>query len=69
VRQAIDARRAWYHDSLRDLLAADGDPAPSTTASLLVALSDGLLESAYLDDPEKIPALVREAVARLLLRR
>lgn len=66
VRQAIDARRSWYHDSLRDLLAADGDPAPSVTASLLVALSDGLLESAYLDDPEKIPALVREGVARLL---
>ncbi|NGO54453.1 TetR/AcrR family transcriptional regulator [Allomesorhizobium camelthorni] len=69
VRQAIDARRAWYHDSLRALLAADGDPDPSVTASLLVAVSDGLLESAYLDDPENIPALVREAVARLLDRR
>jgi AcrR family transcriptional regulator len=69
VRQAIDARRVWYHDSLRDLLAADGDPDPSVTASLLVALSDGLLESAYLDDPESVPALVREALARLLLRR
>jgi len=69
VRQAVDARRAWYHDSLRDLLAAAGDPAPSVTASLLVALSDGLLESAYLDDPEKIPDLAREAVARLLPRR
>jgi AcrR family transcriptional regulator len=68
VRRAIDARRVWYHHSLRDLLAEDGDPAPSITASLLVALSDGLLESAYLDDPEKIPALVREAVARLLNR-
>ena len=69
VRQAIDARRAWYHDSLRDLLAAAGDPAPAVTASLLVAVSDGLLESAYLDDPEAVPALVREAVARLLPRR
>jgi AcrR family transcriptional regulator len=69
VRQAIDARRTWYRDSLRDLLAADGDPASSVTASLLVAVSDGLLESAYLDDPESIPALVREAVARLLNRR
>ncbi|EHK59337.1 TetR family transcriptional regulator [Mesorhizobium alhagi CCNWXJ12-2] len=68
VRRAIDARRTWYHDSLRDLLAEDGDPAPSITASLLVALSDGLLESAYLDDPEKIPALVREGIARLLNR-
>jgi AcrR family transcriptional regulator len=69
VRRAIAARRAWYHDSLRKLLTADGDPAPSVTASLLVALSDGLLESAYMDDPEEIPVLVREAVARLLGRR
>jgi AcrR family transcriptional regulator len=69
VRRAIDARRVWYHDSLRDLLAADGDPSPSVTASLLVAVSDGLLESAYLDNPETVPALVREAVARLLDRR
>ncbi|MDK1491571.1 TetR/AcrR family transcriptional regulator [Sinorhizobium sp. 7-81] len=69
VRHAVNARRSWYHDSLRDLLAADGDPVPSVTASLLVAVSDGLLESAYLDDPESVPALVREAVARLLDRR
>jgi AcrR family transcriptional regulator len=69
VRRAIDARRTWYHDSLRDLLAADGDPSPSVTASLLVAVSDGLLEIAYLDNPETVPALVREAVARLLDRR
>lgn len=69
ARQAIDARRAWYHGVLRDLLAADGDPAPSVTASLLVALSDGLLETAYLDDPEGVPALVAEALGRLLVRR
>ncbi|MFU0507500.1 TetR/AcrR family transcriptional regulator [Pseudaminobacter sp. NGMCC 1.201702] len=69
VRQAIDARRAWYHDSLRKLLAADGDAVPSVTASLLVALSDGLLETAYLDDPKGVPALVAEALERLLVRR
>jgi hypothetical protein len=54
---------------LRDLLAADGDAAPSVTASLLVALSDGLLEIAYLDDPRDIPALIDAALARLLPRR
>jgi AcrR family transcriptional regulator len=69
VRQAINARRIWYHDTLKNLLAEDGDPAPSVTASLLVAASDGLLESAYLDDAESVPALVREAVTRLLDRR
>ena len=67
VRKAIDARRAWYHRTLRELLAADGDPAPSVTASLLVALSDGLLETAYLDDPRSVPALVDEALERLLV--
>ncbi|MCC2610858.1 TetR/AcrR family transcriptional regulator [Neorhizobium petrolearium] len=69
VRQAINARRVWYHNSLENLLIEDGDPAPSVTASLLVALSDGLLESAYLDDTESVPALVCEAVTRLLDRR
>jgi AcrR family transcriptional regulator len=69
VRQVIDGRRTWYHDSLRNLLAEDGDPNPSVTASLLVAVSDGLLETAYLDDPESVPPLVRAAVARLLDRR
>jgi AcrR family transcriptional regulator len=69
VRQAIDARRAWYLGVLRELLAADGDSAPSVTASLLVALSDGLLETAYLDDPKAVPTLVSEALERLLVRR
>lgn len=69
VRRAIDARRVWYHETLRSLLAADGDPSPPVTASLLVALSDGLLESAYLDDPDAVPGLVREAVTRLLDKR
>jgi hypothetical protein len=58
VRRAIDARRAWYHERLRALLAEDGAPTPSVTASLLVAFSDGLLESAYLDDAKAVPALV-----------
>ena len=69
VRQAINARRTWYHDTLRQLLAEDGDAEPSVTASLLVALSDGLLESAYLDVPEKIPGLVRDGVERVLKHR
>jgi AcrR family transcriptional regulator len=66
VRKAINARREWYHDTLRSLLVEDGDPNPSLTAALLVAISDGLLESAYLDGPENVPALVGEALDRLL---
>jgi AcrR family transcriptional regulator len=69
VRQAIDARRAWYHGVLGRLLLADGDPTPAVTASLLVALSDGLLETAYIDGPRGVPALVKEALERLLVRR
>jgi AcrR family transcriptional regulator len=66
VRQAIDARRAWYHGVLKQHLAAAGQPSPTVTASLLVALSDGLLEIAYLDGGKGIPALIREALDRLL---
>jgi len=66
VRQAIHARREWYHRLLQDHLALAGDPVPSVTASLLMALSDGLLESAYLDDTKAIPGLVEEAMRRLV---
>lgn len=66
VRRAIDARRVWYRDSLQKLCAASGDPSSAMTAGLLVALSDGLLEGAYLDDPAKIPSLIEEALAKLL---
>ncbi len=66
VRRAIDARRTWYHDSLQKLCTASGDPSPAMTAGLLVALSDGLLEGAYLDDPAAITALIEDAIARLL---
>jgi AcrR family transcriptional regulator len=66
VRRAIDARRTWYRNHLKELLAADGDPTPSSTADLLVVLSDGLLESAYVDDPGKSPGLVQAAVDRVL---
>lgn len=69
VRKAIAARRAWYEDLLCELLVADGDPKPLVTAALLVALSDGLLETAYLDDPKVVPSLVKEGLARLLDRR
>jgi AcrR family transcriptional regulator len=68
VRRAINARRTWYQGVLCQLLEEDGDPTPSVTASLLVALSDGLLEIAYLDDAEAVPTLVRQGLARLLTR-
>jgi len=69
VRRAIGARRAWYHGVLRKHLAADGDPAAAVTASLLVALSDGLLEIAYIDGAKDVPALLAAGLERLLARR
>ncbi len=66
VRRAIDSRRTWYHGVLHGHLAAAGSKTPELTASLLVALSDGLLEFAYLNDPAQVLALVEVALARLL---
>ncbi|HZD67859.1 MAG TPA: TetR/AcrR family transcriptional regulator [Actinomycetes bacterium] len=65
VRQAIAEYRRWFRSLLRDLLAADGHPDPERTADVLVALKDGLLVGADLDDPAA-RTLIRDAVARHL---
>jgi AcrR family transcriptional regulator len=65
VRQAIADHRRWFRELLRDLLVADGHPDAERTADLLVALKDGLLVGADLDDPAR-QSLIRDAVARLL---
>jgi hypothetical protein len=44
-----EAARTGRYRGCPFLNAAAGDPAPAVTAPLLVALSDGLLEIAYLD--------------------
>ena len=68
VRRLIERRRAWYRETFERLVTEIGGPQPAITAGLLVALSDGLLESAYLDDPATVPALIRAGVAALLPR-
>jgi AcrR family transcriptional regulator len=65
VREAIAEHRRWFRSLLRDLLAADGHPDPGRTADILVALKDGLLVGADLDDPAA-RTLIRDAVTRLL---
>ena len=65
MRQAIADHRRWFRGLLRDLLVADGHPDAERTADLLVALKDGLLVGADLDDPAR-RSLIRDAVARLL---
>ena len=65
VRQAIAEHRRWFRELLRDLLAADGHPDPDRTADILVALKDGLLVAADLDDPAR-RSLIRDAVTRVV---
>jgi AcrR family transcriptional regulator len=65
VRQAIAEHRRWFRELLRDLLVADGHPDADRTADILVALKDGLLVAADLDDPAR-RSLIRDAVTRLL---
>jgi transposase len=65
VRQAIADHRAWFRELLRNLLAADGRPDAERTADILVALKDGLLVGADLDDPVR-QSLIRDAVTRFL---
>jgi len=65
VRQAISEHRRWFRTLLRNLLAEGGHPDPERTADLLVALKDGLLIAADLDDPAR-KGVIRDAVTRLL---
>jgi AcrR family transcriptional regulator len=65
VRQAIAEHRRWFRELLRDLLVADGHPDADRTADIMVALKDGLLVAADLDDPAH-RSLIRDAVTRLL---
>jgi AcrR family transcriptional regulator len=65
VRQTVADHRRWFRGLLRDLLVADGHPDAERTADLLVALKDGLLVGADLDDPAR-RGVIRDAVARLL---
>ena len=66
VRKAVDDHRRWNRDFLQGLLNAAGHPDPTTTADILVLIGDGLLVSGELDDPSDLPALIRDAVARVL---
>jgi AcrR family transcriptional regulator len=69
VRQAIAARRSWYLGLLRAVLDEAGDPDPESTATLLAAVSDGLLEAAYLDPQTDVAGQIRTVLDRLAPRR
>jgi AcrR family transcriptional regulator len=67
VRQAIDDHRRWTRDLFRGLLVAEGHLDPDRIAEILVVLYDGFLIAGDLDDTaEELPALIRDAVLRVL---
>ncbi|WP_192248300.1 TetR/AcrR family transcriptional regulator [Mesorhizobium silamurunense] len=66
VRQAIGEHRRWKHDLLRDLLAADGNPDPNTSADILTVAGDGLLIASHLDKPANLRQLIRETILQIL---
>ena len=65
VRRAIADHRRWFRELLLGLLRDEGHPDPERTADLLVALKDGILVAADLDEPAET-RVVRDAVTRLL---
>jgi AcrR family transcriptional regulator len=66
VRKAIDDRRRWTREIFHDLLVAAGHPDSDQAADILVVLNDGLLVAGDLDQPDDLPALIHDAVARVL---
>lgn len=66
VRRVVADHRAWFRALLRDRLVADGCPTADATADILVILRDGIVVGADLDDADRVRAVVRDAVERVL---
>jgi AcrR family transcriptional regulator len=62
VRQAVQAHRAWFHDTLLQLLTSAGHPDPSGAAARLVILRDGAMVGGYLDNHREVLASLATAV-------
>jgi AcrR family transcriptional regulator len=66
VVRAVLAHRAWFHDLVRDTLAAAGDPRPDLAASRYVMLRDGATTAGHLGDPSQARDAFDRSVADLL---
>jgi AcrR family transcriptional regulator len=62
VRQAVQAHRTWFHDTLLQLLTSAGHPDPAGAASRLVILRDGTMVGGYLDNHREVLASLATAV-------
>jgi len=62
VRHVVGAHRAWFRETLADVVRAAGRPDPDATASALVLLRDAALVGGYLDGVDvTAPAFVATA--------
>lgn len=66
VRQTISAYRRWNRNLFRDLLQDAGHPDPDGTATILMAIRDGIVIGGSLDDPAALQPHVRLTVTHLL---
>lgn len=68
VHQVVLTHRAWFRQSLTDLLAAAGHDDPAAGAQTLVMLRDGAMAGGYLDDSQTVRAGLAHAVEIFIAR-
>jgi AcrR family transcriptional regulator len=66
VRRTIADYRRWNRELYRTLLASADHPDPDGTATVLMAIRDGIVAGGSLDDPAVLEPYVRSTVTRLL---
>jgi AcrR family transcriptional regulator len=63
VRRVVRDHRAWLHEALREVLAANEHPEPVRAARTLVLLCDGATVGAHLDDREQVRTAFLDAAS------
>jgi AcrR family transcriptional regulator len=66
VRQAVQAHRGWFHNTLLELLISAGHPDPAGAARRLVILRDGTMVGGYLDNHREVLASLATAVNEVI---
>lgn len=66
VRVAVSEHRAWYRQTLMDLLTSMDHPSPADGADDLLLARDGALSGGNVGDPAKSSAALRRAFERTL---
>ncbi len=62
VRRAVADHRDWLRQTFAGLLAAAGQAEPERVAEALVLLRDGAMVGGYLDNPQSVELILRDAV-------